>query len=162
MADDAPVVETVNDAERDDEGGSSPAEAEGADEPSTGRTKRRRRRRPGRKKAAGDAAAGPEPIESTERTEAGSGKAAAPEDRPAEDDLDDADDFDEARPRGTKKLPPSHRGLPSWDETIGVVIAANMEARAKRPAVGGSAHPRGGNRRRNGRDKSGPSRAKSN
>jgi ribonuclease E len=42
-----------------------------------------------------------------------------------------------------------HRGIPTWEEAVGLVIAANMEARAKRP--GGPPRPRGG--QRGGRDK---------
>jgi hypothetical protein len=42
----------------------------------------------------------------------------------------------------------SHHGIPTWEEAVGVVIAANMEARAKNP--GGSPRNRGG-RGRGGR-----------
>jgi hypothetical protein len=42
----------------------------------------------------------------------------------------------------------SHHGIPTWEEAVGVVIAANMEARAKNP--GGSSRNRGG-RGRGGR-----------
>jgi ribonuclease E len=42
----------------------------------------------------------------------------------------------------------SHHGIPTWDEAVGVVVAANMEARARNP--GGSSRNRGG-RGRGGR-----------
>jgi hypothetical protein len=46
---------------------------------------------------------------------------------------------------------PSHRAIPSWDETIGVIVSANMEARAKNPHSGGSARGRARGQRGRGR-----------
>lgn len=46
----------------------------------------------------------------------------------AEEDDDVHDDHE---------LRPSHRAIPSWDEAIGVIVSANMEARAKNPHAGG-------------------------
>ncbi len=40
----------------------------------------------------------------------------------------------------------SHHGIPTWEEAVGIVIAANMEARARNP--GGSPRSRGGRGRR--------------
>jgi ribonuclease E len=59
-----------------------------------------------------------------------------------EDELDEGDDdaIDTA----------GHSGIPTWHDAIGVVVGANMEARARNP--GGSRHPRGrGGRGRGGR-----------
>ncbi len=36
----------------------------------------------------------------------------------------------------------SHRAIPTWEEAIGVIVAANLQSRAKRPS-GGSARGRG-------------------
>lgn len=62
-------------------------------------------------------------------------------------------DKSEARRKGMK---PSHRGIPSWEEAIGIVISANMEGRAKPSEGGGSSRSRGG-RNPGGRDRSGES-----
>ncbi|MBN2217980.1 MAG: hypothetical protein JW719_11450 [Pirellulales bacterium] len=46
----------------------------------------------------------------------------------------------------------AHRGIPSWEEAVGIVIGINLESRAKRGPSEGSPRPRGGRGRR-GRDK---------
>lgn len=51
-----------------------------------------------------------------------------------DDHLDETDDDDVGRP--------SHRGIPTWDEAVGIVITRNMEARAKNS--GGQQRSRGG------------------
>jgi hypothetical protein len=46
---------------------------------------------------------------------------------------------------------PNHRGIPSWEEAIGMIVATNMEARSKNPHAGPSSRGRGrgrGGRRR--------------
>jgi hypothetical protein len=60
---------------------------------------------------------------------------------------DDEDDDD---------LKPIHKGIPTWEEGIGLIVAANMESRAKNPNPGGN-NPRGGRGRggNRGRGKSG-------
>jgi hypothetical protein len=45
-------------------------------------------------------------------------------------------------------MKPSHRGIPSWEETIGVIVNANMESRAKNPNAGGRQGGRGRGRGR--------------
>jgi ribonuclease E len=45
---------------------------------------------------------------------------------------------------------PSHRGIPHWEEAVGMIIAANMEARAKNPNAS-SAAPRARRGRGRGR-----------
>lgn len=68
--------------------------------------------------------------------------AAAPRE-PADDDrLADEDDDD-------KEARFIHRGVPTWSEAIGLIIDANMEARAKRPNGTGGSRGRGGRRGRN-------------
>jgi len=54
----------------------------------------------------------------------------------------------------------AHRGIPSWEEAVGVVIAANLEARAKRGGGDASSRPRGG-RGRGGRKRGGSQRPRS-
>lgn len=53
------------------------------------------------------------------------------------DDEDDSDDDHDFKAQ--------HRGIPSWDEAIGLIVAANMEARARNPSG-----PSGGQRGRRG------------
>jgi hypothetical protein len=58
-------------------------------------------------------------------------------------DLDDDDD--------DVDLKAHHRGIPTWDEAIGMIVATNMEARAKNPAgPSGSRGRRGHGRGRGG------------
>jgi hypothetical protein len=59
------------------------------------------------------------------------------------------------RPREAAEERVGHRAIPTWEEAIGVIIAANLEARAKRP--GGGA-PRGRNGNRNAKDRRGSAR----
>jgi hypothetical protein len=47
---------------------------------------------------------------------------------------------------------PSHRAIPTWEETIGVLIAVNLESRAKSPR---SSNPRGRGRGRQGGSRGG-------
>jgi ribonuclease E len=114
------------------------------------RGKRRRRRR-GRRR---DAESGSEPTEREEvRDEADT-------DLDEEDDLAtpgtqeidgefEAEDDDEDEDQGDgNELRPSHRGIPSWEEAVGMIVSANMEARAKNPHAGG---PRGRGRGQHGR-----------
>jgi hypothetical protein len=49
---------------------------------------------------------------------------------------------------------PGHRSIPSWREAVGLIISANLEARAKNPNGGSSSRGRSG-RSRPGRDKPG-------
>lgn len=64
-------------------------------------------------------------------------------------DLDLDEDETDTR-RGGKKI--THRGIPSWQESVGFIIDSNMEARSKRDESGGARHrpPR-----RRGGDKAG-------
>lgn len=56
---------------------------------------------------------------------------------------------------------PSHRGIPSWEEAVGVVVAANLEARSKKSPKEASSRTRG-NRSRGGKAKTGSKRTKPN
>jgi hypothetical protein len=107
------------------------------------RSRRRRKRRPEGDEPRAAAEAGPE---------------ATGEDRPRRErrpersesaPRDDADDFtDEAD--DDQELRVGHRAIPTWDEAVGLIIAKNMEARAKRPNGGqarGNRDRRGGQRR---------------
>jgi hypothetical protein len=45
-------------------------------------------------------------------------------------------------------MKPSHRGIPSWDETIAIIVDANLESRAKNPNAAGRGGSRGRGRGR--------------
>jgi hypothetical protein len=47
--------------------------------------------------------------------------------------LEEADGEDEDDESAPLK---GHRGIPSWDEAIGFIVGANLEARAKNPTPG--------------------------
>jgi len=57
-----------------------------------------------------------------------------------DDEEDDDDDLD---------LKAHHRGIPTWDDAIGMIVNTNMESRARNPA--GSSGPRGRRGRGHGR-----------
>jgi len=123
-----------------------------SEEPDPGRGRRRRRRRgSGRDKPDSEAPAAAIPAAET---------IAEPDDA---EDLLEIVELDEAAPSaevaaaaeapgqeadesaGSEKS--LHRGIPSWEEVVGVVISANMASRAKNP-----------DRRSSGRSRSGPRR----
>jgi len=83
------------------------------------------------------------------RAERGSTRA-KPEPAKAESDGSKGSKPDNA----SKAAKGSHRSIPSWEEAVGIIIAGNMEARAKRTSGSSSSRSRGG-RNRGGRDKSG-------
>lgn len=116
-----------------------PAEAED-EEREEGRSHRRGRRRGSRRrpereedraqdKVRGQSAEDAEAVEAFEdELEDHGGEAAH------ESDIDlDEDEADSTH--GGKKI--AHRGIPSWQETVGVIIDSNMEARSKRGDSGG-------------------------
>ena len=136
------------------------------EEESQERSKRRRRRRssakkkdPSRPKDKDEESAEParapkleaEPSASKSLLEVGERSAKPKSDDPtAESSAEKKSKRDKApQPDGL-----GHRAIPSWEEAIGLVIAANMEARAKKPGGGSSSRSRGG-RNRAGRDRSG-------
>lgn len=123
----------------------------GDGEPS--RSKRRRRRRPGRKRGA-EAESNPDrpenetaapgdtsPTQSMATAEAGLSDAGAESSAPQDQ-----------RNRDLGRTKPSHRGVPTWRDSVEILISANMEARAKKPDRGSSSRGRGG-RSRGGRDR---------
>jgi hypothetical protein len=151
-------VESRTDDESIDEPGDEPDDVELLSRPSApaetsedrgrseeqGRSRRRRRRRGGRRNGESRESADVRAEESRpdrERTT----------DHP--DETIDDDDFD-LRPVGVSEaehasldedddadLKTNHRGIPTWDEAIGMIIGTNMEARARNP--GGSSGSRG-------------------
>jgi ribonuclease E len=175
--DSAPLSDTNEDIADDEFSASSEIEQlEGADEPATsgergpseerGRPRRRRRRRGGRRNGENK-----EPT-AARRDEPRSDEARY-EDRPITDKEidDDSDDDDFDLPlHGIREpddstlgdhdhdhdddddhdLKANHRGIPTWDEAIGMIVGANLEAREKNP--GGQSSSRG--RRGNGRGRS--------
>jgi hypothetical protein len=62
------------------------------------------------------------------------------------------DDRKQAKGAASRPSKAGHRGIPTWEEAVGMVIAANMESRAKRPGNAPSSRPRSG-RSQAGRDK---------
>ena len=64
------------------------------------------------------------------------------------DVFDDEDELDDATPR-------AHRGIPSWEEAIGLVVDKNLGTRSNRSEESRSSRPRGG-RSRSGRRGSRP------
>jgi hypothetical protein len=58
----------------------------------------------------------------------------------AADDIDDADAHHDETGDGMHH---AHRGIPTWQEAVGLIINVNMESRAKNPHQS-SGHHRGG------------------
>jgi ribonuclease E len=129
-----------------------------ADESSTeDRPRRRRRRRGGRKRRSADGADRSAPSVRGDRetdlgdTELEIGEEGLPPDLALSadvlDDGLDADDEPEEEDDDDARLK-GHRGIPSWDDAIGFIVGANMEARSKNPTPG-----RGRGRGGRGRDR---------
>lgn len=116
-----------------------------------GRRRRGRRRRSSTAGAEAPSTAQEEAAEAVDEAAAAFGSVAdSIENRADEpiDDLDDDDDDPQGGSRGGK-----HRSVPSWSEAIGVVVDANIAARAERRRAGGRAPSGsgGGRGRRGGR-----------
>lgn len=109
------------------------------EEESEAPSRRRRRRRPKRRGRRSE----DELAEGDADTDYDA--AAEVEDRVMEHDEDRADDEDFEDDK------PVHRGIPTWEEAVGLVVARNLEARSKNP--GGGSWSRG-SRGRGGRDRS--------
>lgn len=74
-------------------------------------------------------------------------------DETADDDLAEVQADDDANGDGESddaEMRPSHRAIPSWQEAVGMIVAGNMESRAKNPHAG-SQRPRGRGGRGRGR-----------
>jgi hypothetical protein len=123
-------------------------ETSGEEEPRRRRRRRRRRSRRGERAeegaAAGEAESGELEDEELEESaalddEADEEEEFMPRERPrrraaatAEEPDDEGDELDDGEEGGR----PAHRKIPTWDEAVGIVIANNMEARAKSPGGG--------------------------
>jgi hypothetical protein len=66
---------------------------------------------------------------------------------------DDVDD-DDSDPSSSRRRP-SHRNITTWQDAVGVIVAANIESRAKSPQNGS---PGRGGRSRGGRSRGGRGR----
>jgi hypothetical protein len=142
--------------EEDDEGTEGLPEASGKLESDEGEEpRRRRRRRRRRKKTAknGTSEVGAEKAEPGVSSSEDADDSASVDQDFAEIALDgeheedppedhDEDDEDDLVSTGVK-----HRKIPTWDEAVGVVISANLEARAKNPGNGPRGRGRGRGRR---------------
>lgn len=121
------------------------AEAAGAeptaeDEESPDRAKRRRRRK--KKSARPRVEAGEaELAESRQRVESIEERAFdADDDQFAAPELDESDDEHEPGPHEERAV---HRAIPTWQEAVNLVIAVNLESRARSPDRRSSHRPRG-------------------
>jgi hypothetical protein len=138
-------------------------EEEGAERPRR-RRRRRKRRTPAREEQAAESSQDPR-----EQAADAEDALAEPDELLEPDELVEQDELVERGERGEQEEPgsetedesagdlsdldddverASHHGIPTWQESVGIVIAANMESRAKNP--GGSSRNRGG-RGRGGR-----------
>lgn len=118
-------------------------EFEEEDEASEGRAsrERRRRRRPRRNRKAS-------PVESESESEL---EEHEPVEKDQHDDFDDdLEDEDEDDDDALERSRKSHRGIPSWEETIGMVVDRNLGTRSSRPDESRGSRSRGG-RGRSGR-----------
>jgi ribonuclease E len=161
-------------ADRDRPEGSSEGNEAAPDDEGEGerRPRRRRRRSRGGKGRSGARAPQGESVDSEHPQEADSGsdepnhfasdQAVVASNGPS--DLHDDDDEGEDLGGGFGKQ--SHKGFPTWEETVGMIIATNMDARAKSPKTSGPrgrgrgrGNSRGGNNYRGGGNSrpSGPS-----
>ncbi len=122
-------------------------------EESEGRSERRRRSPSRKRTAAGKDDEPGTPESDRERAVVGDETASPQEggDQSAELEPEDAKGQRRVRPKEAKA---SHRGIPTWEEAVGIVISANMGSRAKSSTGGSSSRSRGG-RRPAGRDRSG-------
>ncbi|MBU4272820.1 MAG: hypothetical protein KKE86_03525 [Planctomycetes bacterium] len=107
------------------------------DKPASSEQRRSKRSRPrrGKKRRPGDEQ---KPAES--RAERGDGEPDEPRGESASHD-----DFDAEERSGEQSVRAGFRGIPTWGETVGLVIEKNLESRAKRP--GGAQRGRGNKRR---------------
>ncbi|MEK6246629.1 MAG: hypothetical protein N2C12_00520 [Planctomycetales bacterium] len=119
-----------DDTEKDD------TEKDDTDKDGTRRKRRRRRGRRGGRRQNDDAS---ETVSSDE-----------PAEESDVEDVEDAEDGedDEASDADSGRRP-SHRNIPTWEETVGVIVASNQDARSKSPKsdTGGSRSNRGPRRR---------------
>jgi hypothetical protein len=121
------------------------AAAPGGPEP--GRSKRRRSRRGSRKKKNHAELAASETHDAVEADVAVRESHVQPElpqevDQSEISDFDETDDEKEESGKGGREGRTGHRAIPTWEEAVGVMIASNLEARAKKPSSGTShGHP---------------------
>ena len=139
-----------SDAAENDQPTSSGAES------SPEKSKRRRRRRgSGRKKGTteGDSELAPAdqpPADPAATAVSSSGPAAETPDRAKPTDRQQT----EQSAQDSTGAKAAHRAIPCWEEAIGVIVAANMEARAKKKTDAGSSSRSRGGRGRGPRDRS--------
>ncbi|MFV2067615.1 MAG: hypothetical protein ACC645_11605 [Pirellulales bacterium] len=122
-----------------------------ADRPTRRRRRRRPRRRSGRNKASANDTArnGAETSGAEDDSEAMSDEAVVAESAPdATDGPDDSQEANEDSDDSGKSPRPSHRNIPTWDEAIGVIVDANIEARSSRPKSARAGGSRGRSRSR--------------
>lgn len=107
------------------------------DKPASSEQRRSKRSRPrrGKKRRPDDEQKSAEPC-----AERGDGEPDEPHGESASHD-----DFDEDERSGERSVRAGFRGIPTWGETVGMIIEKNLESRAKRP--GGTQRDRGKKRR---------------
>jgi hypothetical protein len=133
---DAELVDKLAETQLEEPAGGEPVFDQ--DQPDKGRAKRRRKRPPARKKKRISAtteapperdSAAHQPEEGRRKPEGSVPTAAKPSRLPDEE----GEPFEDTRPSK-----PSHRAIPTWEEAIGLIISANLEARVKNPGGGSS------------------------
>jgi len=125
-----------------------------------GRSKRRRRRRSsGRKKAAAQGGTDALQTEADSTAVGEEDQVLEPTDREPIEAREAEDEDEDEGAEGTQResardgrAKKRHRGIPSWQEAVGIIISANLESRAKRPNGKFGSRSRGG-RGRGGREK---------
>lgn len=107
------------------------------DKPASSEQRRSKRSRPrrGKKRQPGDEQKSAEPC-----AERGDGESDEPRGESASHDDFDAEETTDDR-SGEQSVRAGFRGIPTWGETVGMVIEKNLESRAKRP--GGTQRGRG-------------------
>lgn len=121
------------------------SETESSDSRSEERRPRRRRRRGRRERSAREESTADRPREAFAEDESDESADLDLDDSlPAEEGFDDEDHGDEEG--DSPRI--GFRNIPTWDDAVGVLIAANMESRAKNPGSrsGNGNRGRGGNR----------------
>lgn len=161
---DEPIADFLDDIEATPAGDVD--EAEGTEQREPGEKRRRGRRRGrgrGRRCEAprDDVQAAPErtaaPDDDMLDELAAIGAPRHGRDEIADDDLAEVQADDDANGDGEPddaEMRPSHRAIPSWQEAVGMIVAGNMESRAKNPHAGSQrARGRGGRGRGRGRER---------
>lgn len=141
----------IADASTEEAGAETVAQPEGD---ATERRPRRRRARRGRSPAREQGSRQPKSFnEENAAVEDLDGDVASEMSTSYDEDIDDEEG--ESDVVGAKA---GFRNIPTWQEAVGIIVATNLESRAKRPGNGGSPRGRGGRGPRDNRGSGGGNR----